>query len=234
MNVVDVRIRKTFATTRQQTFGVDVEFSTPAGVTVIFGPSGSGKTTILQCIAGLVAPDSGSISIAGEAFYDSARNLNQPTYLRRVGYVFQDLALFPHMSVARNVGFGVRVNGTEKPRMVRNALEKFQIAPLAHQRPAEISGGERQRVALARALVCQPRLLLLDEPFSALHDELKQDIITDLKRWLLDNAVPVLFVTHNREEARIFGDRVLLLKDGRIAGEGDVQAIGASQSGRVA
>jgi molybdate transport system ATP-binding protein len=234
MNVVDVRIQKNFASAKRQHFGLDVQFSLPAGVTVIFGPSGSGKTTVLQCIAGLVAPDSGSISVAGERFYDSARNLDQPAHLRRVGYVFQDLALFPHMSVAKNVGFGVRVNGQERPRLVSNALEKFRIAALARHRPAEISGGERQRVALARALVCQPRLLLLDEPFSALDDELKDGIITDLKRWLLENAVPVLFVTHNREEARVFGDRVLLLRDGKIAGEGDVQAIAASRSGWVA
>lgn len=234
MNVVDVRIRKTFKTAKRRTFGVDVEFSVPAGVTVIFGPSGSGKTTILQCIAGLDAPDSGRISIAGEKFYDSSQKLDQPTHARRVGYVFQDLALFPHMSVARNVGFGVRVNGTEKPKVVHNALEKFKIVTLAQHRPAEISGGEKQRVALARALVCQPRLLLLDEPFSALDDQLKHGIIADLKRWLCENAVPVLFVTHNREEARIFGDRALLLNDGKIAGEGDIQAIGASQSGWVA
>lgn len=234
MNVVDVCIRKRFATATQRTFSVDVEFSVPAGVTVIFGPSGSGKTTILQCIAGLDAPDSGLISIAGEKFYDSTQKLDRPTYLRRVGYVFQDLALFPHMSVARNVGFGVRVNGTEKPRLVRNALEKFQIASLAQHRPAEISGGERQRVALARALICQPQLLLLDEPFSALDDELKLGIIADLKRWLHENAVPVLFVTHNRDEARVFGDRVLLLKDGKIAGEGDVKVIAAPHAGCVA
>jgi molybdate transport system ATP-binding protein len=234
MNVVDVKIRKTFASAKRQHFSMDMQFSSPSGVTVMFGPSGSGKTTVLQCIAGLAAPDSGLISIGGETFFDSARKLDHPAHRRRVGYVFQDLALFPHMSVARNVGFGVRVNGTEKTRLVHNALEKFGIAGLADHRPAEISGGERQRVALARALVSQPRLLLLDEPFSALDDELKHGIIGDLKRWLRDNAVPVLFVTHNREEARAFGDRVLLLKDGKIAGEGDVQAIGASQSGRVA
>lgn len=226
-----VQIQKKFASARQQHFDLDVRFFSPSGVTVLFGPSGCGKTTILQCIAGLVAPDSGSISIGEEHFYDSACNLDHPTPLRRVGYVFQDLALFPHMSVARNVGFGVRVNGTEKPRVVKSALEKFRIARLAHHRPAEISGGERQRVALARALVTQPRLLLLDEPFSALDDELKHGIIADLKRWLADNPVPVLFVTHDREEARALGDRVLLLKDGRIAGEGDVQD--AIQSWRV-
>ena len=235
MNVVNVRIQKKFASAKRQQFNLDVQFSTPSGVTVIFGPSGSGKTTVLQCIAGLAAPDSGSISIAGETFYDSARKLDNSVQSRQVGYVFQDLALFPHMSVARNVGFGVRVNGTEKPRVIGNALERFRIAPLAHHRPGEISGGEKQRVALARALVSQPRLLLLDEPFSALDDELKGGIISDLKRWLLDNAVPVLFVTHDRDEACALGDRVLLLKNGSIAGEGGVEEmIGASASGQVA
>ena len=234
MSIVKVQIQKRFAGVKQQQFSLDVHFSTPHGVTVIFGPSGSGKTTILECIAGLAAPDSGSISIGEETFYDSARCLDHPAHLRRVGYVFQDLALFPHMSVASNVGFGVRARGEEKGRLVRDALENFRIAPLAHHRPAEISGGERQRVALARALVSQPRLMLLDEPFSALDDELKRGIIADLKRWLLDNAVPVLFVTHNRDEASVFGDRVLLLKDGKIAGEGEVQAIAVSQAGWVA
>jgi ABC-type sulfate/molybdate transport systems ATPase subunit len=235
MSVVNVRIQKKFASAKKQQFNLDVQFSSPPGVTVIFGPSGSGKTTVLQCIAGLLPPDSGLISIAGEIFYDSARKLDNPVQSRQVGYVFQDLALFPHMSVARNIGFGVRVNGTEKPRLIGNALERFRIASLAHHRPAEISGGEKQRVALARALVSQPRLLLLDEPFSALDDELKRGIISDLKRWLLDNAVPVLFVTHDRDEACALGDRVLLLKNGTIAGEGGVQEIiGTSQPGRVA
>jgi molybdate transport system ATP-binding protein len=223
MSVVKVKIRKTFASLKRQSFSLDVQFSSPAGVTVLFGHSGSGKTTVLQCIAGLLAPDSGSIAIAGETFYDSVRGLDNPAQTRRVGYVFQDLALFPHMSVARNVAFGIRVKGAEKQRLVHSVLERFGIAALANHRPGEISGGERQRVALARALVTQPRILLLDEPFSGLDDELKEGIIADLKRWLTDNAIPALFVTHDREEARALGDRVLLLKTGRIAGEGGVQ-----------
>jgi len=222
MSVVKVQIRKTFASTRRQPFSLEIQFSSPAGVTVLFGHSGSGKTTVLQCIAGLLAPDSGSISIAGQTLYDSARGLDHPAQVRRVGYVFQDLALFPHMSVARNVAFGVRVKGAEKQQLVQGVLERFGIASLANHRPAEISGGERQRVALARALVTQPRILLLDEPFSGLDDELKHGIIADLKRWLIDAGVPALFVTHDREEARALGDRVLLLKTGRIAGEGGV------------
>ncbi len=223
MSFINVCIQKKFAAAKRNHFSVDVQFSTPPGVTVIFGPSGSGKSTVLHCVAGLLAPDSGSISIGAETFYDSARSVNNPVQLRRVGYVFQDLALFPHMSVARNVGFGIREKAAEKPRLVANVLEKFRIAPLANHRPAEISGGERQRVALARALVTQPRLLLLDEPFSALDDELKHDIIADLKRWLRENAIPVLFVTHDREEARALGDRVLLLKSGRITADCAVQ-----------
>jgi molybdate transport system ATP-binding protein len=223
MSVLDVRIQKTFAVRHQQRFALDVKFSAPNGVTVIFGPSGSGKTIILQCIAGLTAVESGAISIAGEALYDSAAKLDTPADLRRIGYVFQELALFPHMSVEQNIGFGVRVNGTLKQRLVRNAMEKFRIGAIARHRPAEISGGERQRVALARALVTEPRLLLLDEPFSALDDALKQEIIFDLKRWLSENDIPVLLVTHDRDEARALGDRVLLLSEGKVADEGKVQ-----------
>ena len=226
--MIKAQIKTSFASNRHQHFSLDVQFSSPAGVTVIFGPSGSGKTTILQCIAGLAAPHYGMIAVAGQKVFDSSCNLDVPAQKRRVGYVFQDLALFPHMTAAENIGFGIRMNGREKQRMVGEALEKFRITPVANHRPAEISGGERQRVAMARALVIQPQLLLLDEPFSALDDELKQGIITDLKQWLTENGVPALFVTHDREEAHALGDRVLLLKSGQSVGEGGVQeSIGA-------
>ena len=221
MSRLDVRIQKTFEL-NQQRFDLDVSFTAPTGVTVIFGPSGSGKTTILQCIAGLTSVESGTISISGESLYDSVAQLDTPTHLRGVGYVFQDLALFPHMSVEQNIGFGIRVNGAHKQRLVRNAMEKFRIVSIARHRPAEISGGERQRVALARALVTEPRLLLLDEPFSALDDSLKDEIISDLRKWLNAKSIPALFVTHDREEARALGDRVLLLKAGKIVAESTV------------
>lgn len=234
MSGVEIRIQKTFSSASRQHFNLDVQFSAPCGVTVIFGPSGSGKTTVLQCIAGLIAPDSGSISVAGEPFYDSSRRLDNPAQQRRVGYVFQDLALFPHMSVAHNIEFGARANGTPKPQLISEVLERFRILGLAKHHPAEISGGEKQRVALARALVTQPRLLLLDEPFSALDDELKQGIISDLKQWLADNPIPVLFVTHDREEARALGERAVLFKGGKIAAEGAVQeTIGNGQAGKA-
>jgi len=210
------RLRKEFRSKKIHRFALDLEFDAPAGVTVIFGPSGSGKTTVLQCLAGLLDPQQGAISIDGETLFDSARNINLKPQERRIGYVFQDLALFPHMSAAENVAFGIRENGDRKQNLVRDILERFHIAHLASHRPDEISGGERQRVALARALVTNPRLLLLDEPFSALDDELKMSIIADLQRWLESNKIPVLLVTHDREEARMMGGRMLLMKEGRV------------------
>jgi molybdate transport system ATP-binding protein len=218
MNTLQAGLRKAFRGKKLRHFELDVEFSAPSGVTVIFGPSGSGKTTVLQCLAGLVEPDAGSIRVGGEVLFDCGRKINLPPRQRRVGYVFQDLALFPHMTAAENVGFGIGGNGEERARMVRDILERFHIAHVAGNRPDEISGGERQRVALARALVIRPRLLLLDEPFSALDDELKLAIIADLRQWLAQSNIPVLLVTHDRSEASLLGERMLLMKDGSVAG----------------
>jgi ABC-type sulfate/molybdate transport systems ATPase subunit len=219
MNGLEVKLNKTFAAGKLRRFAVDVSFAAPAGVTVIFGPSGSGKTTILQCVAGLLRPDEGLISIGGEPAFNSTNGLDLAPQQRRVGYVFQDLALFPHMTAAENIGFGIRVNGIQREEMVRDVLERFSIAHVAAHRPGEISGGERQRVALARALVTQPRVLLLDEPFSALDDALKLEIIADLKQWLEQHPIPVLFVTHDRSEASALGERMLVLNEGKITGQ---------------
>lgn len=218
MNSLQVKLSKTFAEEKLRRFAIDVEFAAPQGVTVIFGPSGSGKTTILQCIAGLLQPDEGLISIAGQTVFDSESGLDLLPQQRRIGYVFQDLALFPHMSAAENIAFGIRVNGSRREEMVRDVLERFSIAHVAAHRPGEISGGERQRVALARALVTQPRVLLLDEPFSALDDALKLEIIRDLQEWLEQHRIPVLLVTHDRSEAAALTQRMLVLNEGRIAG----------------
>ncbi|HLY92016.1 MAG TPA: ATP-binding cassette domain-containing protein, partial [Candidatus Angelobacter sp.] len=184
MSVLQAGLRKAFNGRTVRPFTLDVEFSAPEGVTVIFGPSGSGKTTVLQCLAGLLKPDAGTIRVGGETWFDCGRKINLTPQQRRTGYVFQDLALFPHMTAAENIAFGVRESTENKRNRVRDILERFHVAHLAENRPDEISGGERQRVALARALVIQPQLLLLDEPFSALDDELKLAIIADLKRWL--------------------------------------------------
>jgi molybdate transport system ATP-binding protein len=216
MRSLQAGLRKTFNSQKFRRFTLEVEFSAPPGVTVIFGPSGSGKTTVLQCLAGLLKPDAGMVRLGNETLFDCGRKINLPPQERRIGYVFQDLALFPHMSAAENVAFGIRGNGDEKRKLVRDILERFHIAHLAANRPDEISGGERQRVALARALVTNPRLLLLDEPFSALDDELKLAIIDDLKRWLEENQIPVLLVTHDRGEAALMNGRMLLMKDGNV------------------
>ena len=216
MSVLEVQLSKTFAPGRLRHFSIDVEFSVSAGVTVIFGPSGSGKTTLLQCIAGLLRPDKGVIAIDGELVFESVKKISLTPQQRRIGYVFQDLALFPHMTAAENIAFGIRENGNRRAELVRDMLERFSIAHVAEHRPGEISGGERQRVALARALVTEPRLLLLDEPFSALDDPLKLEIIADLKLWLEQHRIPVLFITHDRTEAGALGERTLLMKDGRM------------------
>jgi len=219
MNTLQAGLRKTFDGPKVHRFVLEAEFSAPPGVTVIFGPSGSGKTTVLQCLAGLVKPDAGTIRVGGEILFDCGRKINLTPQERCIGYVFQDLALFPHMSAAENVGFGIRENGEQKRKRVREILDRFHIAHLAENRPGEISGGERQRVALARALVIHPGLLLLDEPFSALDDELKVSIIDDLKRWIEENKIPVLLVTHDREEAQIMGGRMLLMKEGSVVSQ---------------
>jgi molybdate transport system ATP-binding protein len=222
VNPLEVRLTKALAP-KLRRFAVDVQFSVPAGVSVIFGPSGAGKTTILQCIAGLLRPDAGVIAIGGERVFDSAHKLDLAPQLRRVGYVFQDLALFPHMTAEENISFGLRKNGTNhNSQLVRDVMERFRITHVAGHRPGQMSGGERQRVALARALVTEPRLLLLDEPFSALDDDLKLEIIGDLKQWLSRVNIPALFVTHDRAEAEALGHRMLHLSEGAIVGESQI------------
>jgi ABC-type molybdate transport system ATPase subunit len=215
-----VKLSKIFSGKKLRRFALDVEFIAPAGVTVVFGPSGSGKTTLLECLAGLMSPDAGTISVDGQTLFDSTRKINLPPRERRVGYVFQELALFPHLTAAQNIAFGVRAEGEERNALVRDILERFHISHAASSRPDEISGGERQRVALARALVTGPRLLLLDEPFSALDDALKLEIIGDLKRWLEARGIPVLLVTHDRHEAQTLGGRMLKLEEGKVAWAG--------------
>jgi molybdate transport system ATP-binding protein len=223
---LEVRISKCFGT-RHHEFNLDVSFSAPAGVTVLFGPSGSGKTTILECIAGLLKPDAGKISIrwphdaSQKILFDSQSPLNLPASARNLGYVFQTLALFPHLTVEENVGYGLsRLSSSDRKKQVDAILETFHIPHLAGQRPDRISGGERQRVALARSLVTEPRALLLDEPLSALDYETKSKIIEDLRAMIRDRRIPVIYVTHALDEVFALGDRVLALTNGSITKQG--------------
>jgi len=195
-------------------------------VTVLFGPSGAGKTTVLRALAGLDRPDAGAIAFAGERWFDSAARVFLPTQARRVGYLFQEHALFPHLTVAENVGYGLsRAPRDGRDSRVRALAERMRIADLLHRRPREISGGEAQRVALARALAPDPRLLLLDEPLSAL-DAPTRDVLRGELRGLLEAAgVPAIVVTHDRAEALALGDRMLVLAGGAVRQVGPVHEV---------
>ena len=192
-------------------------------VTVLFGPSGSGKTTILRCVAGLERPDRGQVRFGDETWFDSGRGTDWAPQRRGVGYVFQEYALFPHLSVAGNIGYGLqRMPVAEKRRRVGEAIRLLALAGFEGRYPKQLSGGQRQRVALARALVRQPRLLLLDEPLSALDAPSREQLRWELRRLLVHLQTPTLLVTHDRVEAIALGDCVVVLCDGRICQEGPV------------
>ncbi len=203
-----------------------MSFSIPSGITMLFGPSGAGKTTVLECIAGLMTPDTGRITAADSVLFDSTGRVNVAVALRRVAYVFQTLELFPHMSVEENIAYGLNSKaGEQRRRRVNAIVEQFRIAQLRRRRPADISGGERQRTALARALVTDPRVLLLDEPLSALDPATKSGIIADLRAWNEAHGIPALYVTHSREELFALGERVIAMEQGRVIAEGLPQEV---------
>lgn len=205
-------------------FSVDLEYEFEEGVLVIQGESGAGKTTILNCIAGLSEPEEGRIVIGGKVVYDRAAGTNVPTRLRSIGYLFQNYALFPNMTVRQNVIYGMKNMPDYKDKDKREALltyaddvmETFGIAHLKKKHPNRISGGEKQRVALSRAIVTKPGLLLLDEPFSALDRQTKENVYGQFKSFLGDFGIPTILITHDPEETERFGDRRILIKDGRI------------------
>ena len=191
------------------------------GFTILFGPSGSGKTTLLDCIAGLTTPESGRIVIGDLVWFDSARRTNLAVAKRRVGYVLQTLALFPHQTVEQNVEYGLAHRPHAERRKRSSAiLQAFRISDLAQRSAREISGGESQRAALGRTLVTDPAVLLLDEPLAALDAATKSTIIDDLRIWNRAHQIPILYVTHSREEVFALGERVLVLEAGRIAAQG--------------
>jgi molybdate transport system ATP-binding protein len=214
------RFRKALARS-ENAFLLDVEFVAEPGITILFGVSGAGKTTLLECVAGLIVPDTGHIVIGDRELFDSQAGVNLAISRRQVGFVFQDLALFPHLSVERNVQYGLSHLGIhERRERTAKILESFHIAALGKRRPSEISGGERQRVALARTLVTDPYLLLLDEPLSGLDAQTKSKILDDLRAWNETHQVPILYVTHTREEVFALGERVIVLDAGRILAQG--------------
>jgi molybdate transport system ATP-binding protein len=216
----DVDISKTISSA-QRRFNLHVRFKSSARRTVIYGPSGAGKSLTLQALAGLLTPDTGRIAFGDEVLFDSAAVINVPARHRRFGYLFQDYALFPHLSVRQNIAFGLR-NGWLNPakhsggEAVERWLRAFELVDVAAQRPDELSGGQRQRTALARALVNAPRVLLLDEPFSALDPELRERMRTELDELLRRIDVPVVMITHDPEDLSWFGEQALYLREGAI------------------
>src|SRR5438552_3125365 len=202
-------------------FLLDVSAEAPPGITILFGPSGAGKSTLLDCVAGLARPDAGKIAIGEEVLFDSEMHVEVPPQKRRVAYVFQTLALFPHLTVEENIEYGLTdISGQDRHARIEEILEAFHIGKLRNQKPAQISGGERQRTALARSLVTEPRMLLLDEPLTGLDAELKAAIVEDLRAWNAAKGIPILYVTHSREEVDALGVRVIALDNGRVVSVG--------------
>jgi len=219
-NTLSAHIKKRLSGAGRE-FTLEVDFALSPGVTILFGASGAGKTTLLDCLAGLIRPDSGHIAFANESWFDQRLRINIPVRARGIGYVFQDLALFPHLSVEQNVQYGIsRLDASERRARTDAVLESFRIAHMRGRKPGEISGGERQRAALARALVTDPRLLLLDEPLAGLDAPTKSKIVDDLRAWNSAHRIPILYVTHDREEVFALGERVLALENGRIIAQG--------------
>jgi molybdate transport system ATP-binding protein len=219
--VLMVQIRVARRSGAPAAFVLDVSLRVEPGITILFGPSGAGKSTLLDCTAGLLRPDVGRIAIGEDALFDSERHVDIAPQDRRVAYVFQSLALFPHMTVEENVGYGLRNLGArERLARVREILQAFRVEKLGKRRPADISGGEKQRVALARSLVTRPRVLLLDEPLSGLDAELKTAIVNDLRTWNAAQNIPTLYVTHSRDEVDALSERVVVVDRGQVVGEG--------------
>ena len=198
---------------RQGEFLLDIDESLNAGITALFGPSGAGKTTVLDAIAGLRTPQSGRIAVHDRVLFDGATRVNLPSHARHVGYVPQDVALFPHMDVRRNVLYGRRPG---QKLLLETVAAMLEVGTLLDRRVPDLSGGERQRVALARALMSAPELLLLDEPLAAVDVERRRRILPYLLRVRDELGIPVIYVSHDRGEVDQLADRVIVLENGRV------------------
>jgi molybdate transport system ATP-binding protein len=217
---LEVDIHKTFVSAERR-FALDVAFTATTQRVVLFGPSGAGKSLTLQAIAGLLRPDEGKITLHGNALFDSKLNVDLKPQARKVAYLFQDYALFPHLNVRQNIGFGLQ-RGWFNPRarsshaQIDYWLDALELRGVAGNYPAQLSGGQKQRVALARALVAQPQLLLLDEPFSALDSTLRQRMRLELSDLQTRLDIPMVLITHDPDDVAAFGDQVVQISDGGV------------------
>jgi molybdate transport system ATP-binding protein len=220
--MIQVKLRKTFpARSDSAGFALDLEFRAAAGITVLFGPSGSGKTLTLDSIAGFVRPDQGRILLEDEILFDGATGVHLPPQARNCGYVFQNYALFPHMTLRENLVFAAeRRPRLERHRRVNEMIERFRLGDAAGRRPHELSGGQRQRCSIARALIGAPKLLLLDEPTQGLDAPLRAEFYDALRQVRSDFKTPVLLVSHDLDECFELGEEMLILREGRIVQSG--------------
>ena len=223
---LEVRLRFHRRSNLAGSFDLDVDLQADRGITILFGSSGAGKSTLLDCIAGLLQPQSAHIAVNSLVVHDSATRVFLPPQKRGLAYLFQSPALFPHLTVEENAGFGLQGQSPEeRSHSVHDLLEAFRVAHLTGRKPGEISGGEAQRVALARALATSPRALLLDEPLKGLDAELKWAIVDDLRAWNRVRQLPILYVTHQRDEVDALGERVIAMDCGRIIAQGAPHAV---------
>jgi molybdate transport system ATP-binding protein len=222
---ITLNIRKTFL--GRATIAAELHLPIdPPSVMILFGPSGSGKTTILRCLAGLEQPEAGTISFNDQVWFDATATVNVPPQARGLGYMTQDYALFPNYTVEGNIAYGLGgLSVQEKKARVSEALSLLQIEQLAQQRPGQLSGGQQQRVALARAIARRPRLLLLDEPLSALDAPTRIKLCRDLRLLLTQLVIPSVVVTHDWTEALALGDHIAVIDDGRVLQTGKPQDV---------
>jgi molybdate transport system ATP-binding protein len=207
-------------------FSLQASFASEGRVTGLFGASGAGKTSLVNMIAGLLRPDRGTIAIDGDVVDDTEKGMHVPAYRRRVGYVFQDARLFPHLNVRANLDYGRRMNGLAfDSDQLKRITDLLDIGPLLDRRPGKLSGGERQRVALGRALLSKPRLLLLDEPMGALDEGRRAEILPYLIRLRDEARVPMVYVSHDAAEMRQLATQIVLLKGGRVTSFGGVKVL---------
>jgi molybdate transport system ATP-binding protein len=222
----DLAVAMTLAAKLRKQFGsgfaLDIAIECGPGFQILFGASGAGKTTLLDCLAGLTPVDEGKISVGNRTLFDRSTGLNVPTHQRRVGYVLQSQALFPHLTLRENIAFGLADGDRSKVDAIAREME---ISDLIDRKPAQLSAGQRQRAALARTLVTEPQFLLMDEPLAALDAATKATILDVLRQWNEKQQVPILYVTHDREEAYTLGERLIVLEEGKIIATGSPQEV---------